>query len=161
MTGSGTNHRSLSDYGNYPNWHPSEGKILYLTRAVTNQGQAIGDSLWTYDVTTNNRSFLTFLGGLNNDNRHPRYSPDGTKIAFWSKQGDGIGNIWVMSVNGSFPQQVTTEGAGDWLSWGPDGKKIAYVSHRFTDWTYANGTNWIIDVETGEKRQLTFNHPPQ
>ena len=44
------------------------------------------------------------------------------------------------------------------FDWSPDGKEIVYVRFRFTDYTYDNGTLWIMNIETGDKRQLTFNN---
>lgn len=65
-----------------------------------------------------------------------------------------------MNADGSNPRQLTFGGTTDWLDWSSDAKEIVYVSYRADDWTYANGTIWIVNVETGQKRQLAFNYPP-
>jgi Tol biopolymer transport system component len=141
--------------GAFPAWHPNGNILLGV---IGTSPTSIWKRFVRYDFLQS-KPIDTLSAAVGGDNRSPRYSPDGTKIAFWSKLGDGSGNIWVMNSDGSNPQQLTTEGATDWLSWNPDGGRIAYVSHRYTDWTYSNGTIWVVNVETGEKQQLTFNHP--
>lgn len=158
MKSDGTQHKFLASYGNSPNWHRSEKKILYLTRAVTSRGEVIGDSLWSFDTYTNAKSFLVFLTGKNLNNRYPKYSPDGTKIAFWSSGNKG--NIWIMDTTGTNQRQLTAEGVevnDDIFSWSPDGKKIVYTQHNYNKWNYDNGVLWIIDINTGAEYQLTFN----
>jgi Tol biopolymer transport system component len=65
----------------------------------------------------------------------PRYSPDGSEIAFISDRG-GAENIWIMKADGSDPVQVTreTEHLMHNPAWSPDGQYIAarkgYVSTR-------------------------------
>lgn len=151
MTSSGTNHQFLAAYGNYPDWNPYGAKILFVVRAVIQQGQTIGDSLWTFNVSSNTKSFFTFIGGQNNDNRYPKYSPDGMKIVFESNT-----NIWVMNADGTNLKQFTTNG-GLQPSWSPDGKKIVYIG--FTNQKYDpqnNGTVWIMNIDGSNKQQLTY-----
>ncbi len=45
------------------------------------------------------------------------------------------------------------------FSWSPDGPYCVYGLSS-DDWGYDNGTLWILDINTGEKRQLTFNPNP-
>ena len=61
-------------------------------------------------------------------NGWPKYSPDGSRIAFESAMGcddSGLLQIWTVASDGSDPKQITTEG-GEWPCWSPDGKWIAY-----------------------------------
>ena len=153
MTSRGTNHQFLADYGSYPAWQASGNRILFQTRAITQQGQAIGDSLWIFDLTLGTKSYLTFLGG---SNRSFSYSPNGTMIAFWSN-----GNLWTMDTTGRNPQRLTAQGVdvtfGLPFSWSPDGNKIIYSRYQSTDWTMNNGVLWLIDVNTKAETQLTSN----
>lgn len=58
----------------------------------------------------------------------PKFSPDGTRIAF---TGDYDGNldIYVMPVTGGVPERLTHHGAPDRLvGWYPDGKSLLYAT---------------------------------
>jgi Tol biopolymer transport system component len=64
----------------------------------------------------------------NNDmyEQEPKWSPDGTKIAF----GTGsLEDVWVMNADGSNPVKLTSSSTNDWSpAWSPDGTKIAFAS---------------------------------
>ena len=55
----------------------------------------------------------------------PRYSPDGTQIAFLSDR-DGADNLWIASADGSNPHQLSKDKqsivASPW--WTPDGQYV-------------------------------------
>src|SRR5262249_7886288 len=60
----------------------------------------------------------------------PRWSPDGSKIAFQSNR-DGKYEIYVMDVDGANVKRLTNNQANDTdPAWSPDGKKIAFQSDR-------------------------------
>jgi len=57
----------------------------------------------------------------------PRWTPDGTRIAFGSKRSDNYQmpfQIWAIKPDGSGLQQLTDIGAGG-VVWSPDGRRIA------------------------------------
>lgn len=55
-------------------------------------------------------------------NARPRYSPDGTKLAYLHNN-----TVWVMNADGGDQHQVSDRTAGG-PSWSPDGKRIAYAA---------------------------------
>jgi tricorn protease len=58
----------------------------------------------------------------------PRFSPDGTLIAFTGNY-DGNGDLYVMSTGGGLPKRITHHPMTDrMLNWYPDGKAILYAS---------------------------------
>lgn len=60
----------------------------------------------------------------------PRFSPDGTSIAFSSNRM-GNNDIWVIPVEGGTPRQITFNTAGDTMAyWTPDGTEILFASSR-------------------------------
>ena len=65
----------------------------------------------------------------------PRFSPDGTRLAF-SGNYDGNADVYVMPAGGGEPRRITHHGANDrLLGWYPDGQSLLFASHMmsFTD----------------------------
>jgi Tol biopolymer transport system component len=158
----GTSNFFTAAFGSYPTWNSTSTEILYGTRAIDQSGMSFGDSLWVYSILNGQSDFFKFIAG---ESRHCQYSPDGTRIGFWSTGGNETqGDLWVMNSDGTTPEELTTEGVdvdfGIPFSWSPDGFSIAYTSYRASDYSFANGTIWIIDIRTRVKRQLTYNYPP-
>ncbi len=50
------------------------------------------------------------------------WSPDGAKLAFWSRY-----QVYVVDADGSGLRQITTDGDNRWPTWSPDGSRIAFV----------------------------------
>ena len=93
---------------------------------------------------------------------YPQYSPDGRHILFRSHlrgHPEDI-NLWSVSTESGKLTRVTCDGVYSWwrnYSWSPDSRMIVYVKHTFLDFSKQNGTLWIVDVNTGIEKQLTFN----
>jgi Tol biopolymer transport system component len=69
---------------------------------------------------------------INDPDRHeagPRFSPDGTLIAFHESEGEG--GIFVAGATGESVRRVTDTGFEP--SWSPDGKQIAYATEEVID----------------------------
>jgi Tol biopolymer transport system component len=80
----------------------------------------------------------------------PRYSADGTRVAFVS-QRTGSQEIWVCASDGSGLRQLTSfSGPRPWRpAWSPDGRQIAFV-------LYQDQANiFVVDSERGVPKQLT------
>lgn len=72
-------------------------------------------------------------------NSIPVFSPDGTKIAYFSRRTGDPGDYWVMDADGGNARQLTTLPQGKRMpSWSPDGKELASLCY------------------TGEKMKLCF-----
>ena len=86
---------------------------------------------------------------------HPRFSPDGKRIAFTSDRGGGD-NIWIMNRDGSDKKQVTKEEFRllNQPSWSPDGRYIVAKKHFTTSRSLGTGEIWIYHVSGGGGVQL-------
>ncbi|MCA1749039.1 MAG: amidohydrolase family protein [Sphingomonadales bacterium] len=80
----------------------------------------------------------------------PRFSPDGTRIAFTSDRGGGD-NIWVMNTNGANKLQVTNEDFRllNQPDWSPDGRFIVARKHFTTGRSLGTGEVWLYHVSGG------------
>jgi len=76
-------------------------------------------------------------------------TPDESQIVYSSG-----GDIWIMNIDGSDKQQLTSDPADDFESAvSPDGTKIAFASNRS-----GNDDIWIMDIDGSDMQNLT-NHP--
>ncbi|PLK25776.1 amidohydrolase family protein [Novosphingobium sp. TH158] len=85
----------------------------------------------------------------------PRFSPDGTRIAFTSDRGGGD-NIWIMNADGTDKRQLTTENFRlmNQASWSPDGQYIVAKKHFTTQRSLGTGEVWLFHVSGGAGVQL-------
>ncbi len=85
----------------------------------------------------------------------PRFSPDGSRIAFVSDRGGGD-NLWLMNTDGSDKRQVTKESFRliNQPSWSPDGQYIVAKKHFTTQRSLGTGEIWLYHVSGGGGVQL-------
>jgi Tol biopolymer transport system component len=108
-----------------------------------------------YRVSSGEAELLTRNSGIAL-NFHPRYSPDGRRIAFISDRG-GQNNLWVMSSDGTDPRPIFLDDATCVVEpvWLPDASAIVVrrqrVCHR-GNWSSAG--LWTYAVAGGAPREL-------
>ena len=76
----------------------------------------------------------------------PRWSPDGSKIAYGQLNEAGIYDIWMVPSLGGTARKILTGGADP--AWAPDGHSLVYTN-------FVSGSLWICDANGGNPRQLT------
>lgn len=93
-----------------------------------------------------------FIASTTSDD-HPRYSPDGTRIAFVSRRS-GTQEIWVCASDASNPVRLTSMGGPVVVGpqWSPDGRRIAFFATTGAAGKYAV---YLTDVEEGRPLPLT------
>jgi imidazolonepropionase-like amidohydrolase/Tol biopolymer transport system component len=81
----------------------------------------------------------------------PRFSPDGSEIAFISDAGGGD-NIWVMNPDGSNANQLTKEDFRLLNNpfWSPDGRFLAARKHFTTARSLGTGEIWLYHRDGGK-----------
>jgi Tol biopolymer transport system component len=120
----------------------SSGKTISLYRA----GVQVVQHLWVTDLVT---GVTRQVSSSSVRDIHPRWSPDGQRIAFASDR-TGRFEIWVVARDGIEARQLTYgEGAKSWPDWSLDGAEIMYARS-----VRGRRTLWIVDVATGETRQF-------
>jgi Tol biopolymer transport system component len=79
----------------------------------------------------------------------PRYSPDGSRIAFASARTE-MSEIWVCGRDGGNPRQLTFQRSVSGSPvWSPDGRQIAFQSNYGGQWAV-----WTVAADGGQPRRL-------
>jgi Tol biopolymer transport system component len=130
----------------FPDWHPNGNIVIGVIGTSPT-------SIWTrfvrYSLSLSG-TIDTLLAVVGNYNSYPKYSPDGTKIAFASQPNGGKTQIWIVNSDGSNLYQLTlTQGYS--CDWSPNGEWIVYTDSRAV-----SGRLWLIRSDGRDNHQLTF-----
>ena len=90
-----------------PAWSPDSRHIAWVSTTDGN------DEIYIHDTVTNENRRLT----ENQDawDKHPSFSPDGSRIVFWSNRDSAVKKqIWIMSIDGSAQQNVSHNSFNDY-----------------------------------------------
>jgi len=130
--------------GSSPVWF-ADGTRIVFTR---------DNDLWTIRLGSDEALRIT---SDDEGERAPRPSPDGRSVAFFSTRS-GHQDLWLVPADGSASPRRLTDGAmtandGRFThSWSPDSRRIAYYSNKADYW---EDDLWIVDVASGQERQLS------
>lgn len=124
MDTAGGSVRRISNFCHNPAWSPDQRSIACATERIDRPGTRLGISpLWIIDVATGGKRQLTTTDGV-----QPTWSPDGTRIAYWTFAPSGIATV---PAAGGEPVAVTQ---GKLLDWNPvwqwDGRHLLFASSR-------------------------------
>ncbi|MFQ5705619.1 MAG: hypothetical protein ACE5HT_16570 [Gemmatimonadales bacterium] len=85
---------------------------------------------------------------------HPRWSPDGERIAMTIFGGQGGAQIWIYDIASETLSQLTFEGSNVRPTWSPEGSRVAFFSTRSDTsdlyWKPADGSGPAERVAEGE-----------
>ena len=104
-----------------PTLSPDGTRVVYVLRTIDASADKSVRNLWQLADGGDARQLTR--GGADSS---PRWSPDGSSVAFVRSQ-DGPGQLWLLPSAGGEPEQLTTLplGAGTPV-WSPDGATIAF-----------------------------------
>ncbi len=115
------------------------GVFIYKTRAPV-----------AVPAVTRARSTLVRLTNNHAMDCEPVWSPDGSRVAFWSNR-DGSKEIYLMDAGGSNVKRLTNNLSDDVNpAWSPDGSKILFESERD-----GNREIYVMDADGGNQVRLT------
>jgi len=128
----------------FPDVSPDGGHLAYtswLSVMPYRGGVSVVQQLWTLDLARGRAGQLVLS---NASDIHPRWSPDGSQLAFSSNR-TGRYEIWTVLADGSGAHQVT-DGPGEktWPTWSPDGQRILFT-HTQSGRTGLS----LADIESG------------
>ena len=146
----GTNRRRLASdilsWDMAAAWSPDSQRIAFLSsRGIW------GNEIYVMDADGTNQQRLTRDGW---DDRHPVWSPDGSKIAF-CVLGDANSFIVVMNADGTDRKRLPEEALHEaqvgnlYPVWSPDGSKIAYSAGKV-----GQIDGWEIHLMTADGKHL-------
>lgn len=104
---------------------PSGEQVAYVVGTTDPKENTSSSTIWLAKVDGGEPRQLTTT---NKKDKHPRWSPDGTRILFESNRS-GENQLWVIDVRGGEARPlttITTEASNG--IWSPDGAKIAFLS---------------------------------
>jgi Tol biopolymer transport system component/serine/threonine protein kinase len=125
----------------------ADGKTLALAHAIKAvPGQQPG-GIYLQSLESGERRILT---GSNHDYM-PRFSPDGKWIAFTRLFSETTSEMFVVSVNGGTPRQLTFDKVGTAGSaWTPDSREIVFGSSR----NGAGSAFWRVPIDGGSPTRV-------
>jgi acylaminoacyl-peptidase len=113
------------EYVQEPQISPDGSRILYVRRFSEIMSDRNYTNLWVVDLNGGDHRPLT-TGNYSDGS--PRWSPDGSRVAFISDR-EGSAQIWVRFMDSGQMVQVTNlRHAPAGISWSPDGTQLAFTS---------------------------------
>ncbi|HJQ35689.1 MAG TPA: S9 family peptidase [Thermoanaerobaculia bacterium] len=155
-----------------PQISPDAKTVIAVVSRANAKENRFDQELTAIDVASGAQRPLTFerrgLGA-------PRWSPDGTQVAFLAHDKDAKRQVWVMPLAGGEPRRLTDAARGvQQFAWSPDGSQVAFVtadetpktdekvlSFEVNDDDYLMREEprpshiWLVDVKDGAPRRLT------
>jgi dipeptidyl aminopeptidase/acylaminoacyl peptidase len=105
-----------------PQISPDGRSIVYVRRSGDIMTDRMQSSLWLIDVASGRQSPLVAQGSS------PRWSPDGTRIAYAAPDGGGSQLFVRWMATGASARITSLPGDPQALAWSPDGTRLAYVA---------------------------------
>jgi serine/threonine protein kinase/Tol biopolymer transport system component len=134
--------RPLAEHVAQADWHP-DGKRMVIS-VLTPQGARL-------EFPPGHVLFQQKAGWIG----HPRFSPDGSRIAFENHPivGNDDGSVDLVAINGSHTV-LSTDVSVEGLAWSPDGKEVWFAGTKTSGWA-----DTIFAVTLGGKERTILSLP--
>ena len=146
-----------------PQWSPDGTKIVFSSRRKLDGSDAASPNLifniWRINADGTGAMPLTTTTAAGTTSGYPQWSPDGTKVLFYSSRAldgtdarnlNGTDNIWQVNADGTGVRLVTNTTAMNAHNfggvWSPDGTTIAFESIRKLDGSDAANANNTFNI---------------
>lgn len=140
-----------------PDWSPDGTKITFVSdRSQPGDCNSVGHcEIYTMNADGTGVTRITFTSSPTL-NANPKWSPDGTKIAFVRGTPFGAHDIWVMNATGGGEMQLTSFGTSfngivNALDWSPDGSKLTFERTGGG----ALGSIWVMNADGTNQTNIT------
>ncbi len=135
-----------------PQISPDGRSIAFVKKHINTDKNEYTTNLWLADTTGKTEPRLFTNGGKDSS---PRWSPDGSRIAFIGGREKTKPQVWVIPAQGGEATALTKfpEGSLGEIKWAPDGKSIA-ASFRETD------PDWTEDAKA-KRKEKGLTDPPR
>src|ERR1700681_4222484 len=160
-----------------PQISPDGKHIVYVRQSADVASDRRFSNLWIVNFDGSEHRPLTT--GTYSDSS-PRWSPDGTRVAFVSDR-DGKSQLYVhwmdsgqtakltdVAADGGAPRQLTTgnfphgPGAGDfggsYVSWAPDGKSLIFSMNGTANYEYEPLHTELFEIRVGDGSLMQLTH---
>jgi Tol biopolymer transport system component len=156
-TGNVTNLTNNFFFDSEPQWSPDGSKIAFVAERDRSQEspELVNNEIYVMNPDGSGQTRLTNNAG---GDIEPRWSPDGTKIAFsrytaYSPLESSEQGVYVMNSDGSGQTKLTGNEVSDSAPiWSPDGTKIAFESFRD-----GNSEIYVMNPDGTNPTRLTNN----
>jgi len=166
-----------------PHISPDGKQVAYVLTVVDQKKNRRDNSIWLVSIDGKTAPRRLSAEGFNSNS--PRWSPDGTRLAFLSsREGEGTRpQICMLNMNGGEAQVLTHMKNGvNAFQWSPDGKRFvvvsrtgpsdnipagarksdvrhySHISYKFNDTGWYDDKRshlWVADTATGVGKQIT------
>jgi len=135
------------------------GTLVYLAGTDFRASSPFGTLVWV-----DRRGGEEPLGSPRRRYSAPRLSPDGTRVAFESR--DPQSDVWIWEIRRRLLTRVTSDAASDTLPvWSPEGQRLVWASDRAGGllnlyWQAADGTGAVERLTAGPNSQRPSSFTP-
>jgi dipeptidyl aminopeptidase/acylaminoacyl peptidase len=134
---------------------PDGTKVAYVVTTADFKQDAFVSQVWLADVASGESIQLTRAEKSSSD---PRWSPDGTWLAFLSGRVGDKNQVFAIRPNGGEPVQLTkSETAVSSYAWSRDGKTIAFAAPEADSQAQKDRKEHLGDFQV-VRRDYTFTH---